>query len=144
MAVHSKFFFFDVGVFRTVRPLGPLDFPEEVEGAAFETLFFQELRAVNSYLDLGYNVYYWRTATLQEVDFVLYGPLGIKAFEIKRKARIQNSDLAGLKAFQSDYPQAKGYLIYGGDRKLFMDNIEIIPITESLFKLPEILKANTS
>jgi len=31
---HDKFFFFDSGVFRTVRPKGPLDAPQEIDGAA--------------------------------------------------------------------------------------------------------------
>ena len=35
---------------------------------------------------------------------------------------------------------AKAYFIYGGEKRFFMDNIEIIPMTECLLKLPEILK----
>ena len=31
---HPKFFFFDTGVFRTIRPGGPLDNPEEIGGLA--------------------------------------------------------------------------------------------------------------
>ena len=42
MVAHDKFYFFDVGVYRTLRPKGPLDMPEEIEGAALETLFLQE------------------------------------------------------------------------------------------------------
>ena len=40
MTTHPKFLFFDVGVFRALRPQGPLDVPEEIDGAALETLFF--------------------------------------------------------------------------------------------------------
>ena len=40
---HNKFYFFDAGVYRTLRPSGPLDAPEEIEGAALETLVFQEI-----------------------------------------------------------------------------------------------------
>ena len=140
MSVHSKFYFFDVGVYRTIRPIGPLDSPEEAEGPALETLFFQELKAINAYLNLNYGLYYWKTATDIEVDFILYGPKGIKAFEVKRKGKIKKEDLNGLKAFLSDYPMAKAYFIYGGEKRFFMDNIEIIPMTECLLKLPEILK----
>ena len=139
MSAHSKFYFFDIGVYRTVRPMGPLDAPEEVEGLAFETLFFQELKAINAYLNLGYGLYYWRTAADTEVDFILYGPHGIKAFEVKRKGKVRIEDLRGLKAFLSDYPMAQSYFIYGGEKRFFIDNIEIIPFTECLLKLPEIL-----
>ena len=79
MTAHPKFFFFDVGVYRSIRPKGPLDSPEEIDGAALETLIFQEIRAVNDLLRLGYDLYYWRTANGQEVDFVLYGEKGLIA-----------------------------------------------------------------
>ena len=53
MAAHPKFYFFDAGVYRTLRPNGPLDMPEQIEGASLETLFLQELMAVNDALELG-------------------------------------------------------------------------------------------
>ncbi|MBI2501369.1 MAG: DUF4143 domain-containing protein, partial [Deltaproteobacteria bacterium] len=94
---HPKFYFFDVGVFRTLRPMGPLDSPEEAEGPALETLFLQELIALNDYLDLGYTINYWRTSNDLEVDFVLYGKRGIKAFEIKRTGKPSPSHFSSLK-----------------------------------------------
>lgn len=139
MAVHSKFYFFDAGVFRTLRPMGPLDTPEEAQGVALETLLFQELLALNSYYDLGYKIYYWRTASDVEVDFVLYGERGIKAFEIKRSTRVDKKMLTGLNAFLEDYPQAKGYFIYGGERRMWEDKIEIIPVGEAFPRLAEII-----
>ena len=33
---HLKFFYFDVGVYRTLRPTGPLDPHQEIEGLALE------------------------------------------------------------------------------------------------------------
>lgn len=33
-----KFYFFDAGVYRAIRPSGPLDAPEEIRGIALETL----------------------------------------------------------------------------------------------------------
>lgn len=68
-----KFYFFDVGVYRSLRPTGPFDPAVDIEGVALETLFFQELRAVNDYFRLGYNLYFWLTQSKLEVDFVLYG-----------------------------------------------------------------------
>ena len=141
MSIHSKFYFFDVGVYRIIRPMGPLDSPQEAEGPALETLFFQELKAINAYLSLNYGLYYWKTATDIEVDFVLYGLKGVKAFEVKRKGKVMTEDLNGLKTFLSDYPMAKAYFVYGGEKRFFIDNIEIIPFTECLLKLPQILKA---
>ena len=139
MAAHPKFYFFDVGLYRTLRPKGPLDVPEEIGGHAFETLFLQELVAINSYLRLGYDIFYWKTSNNIEVDFVLYGDKGIKAFEIKRTGKVSSSMTRGLKAFLKDYPEAKAYFIYGGERRLREGNIEILPIKDALKELPKIL-----
>jgi uncharacterized protein len=137
---HPKFYFFDVGVFRTLRPSGPLDTPETAEGPAFETLFLQNLVAVNETLRLGYDIHYWRTSNGTEVDFVAYGPKGFFAFEVKSGSRIRDDAFTGLKSFAKDYPEARLMLIYGGDRKRQFDAIEAWPMTEMLKALPELLK----
>jgi len=137
MVSHPKFYFFDTGVYRTIRPKGPLDRPEEIEGTALETLVFQELLAVNDLYRLGYELYYWRTSNGMEVDFVLYGEAGLIAIEVKRAAKIRSKEFRGLKAFAKDYPMAtKLYMFYGGDTKLFIDGITLIPIKEALVDLP--------
>ncbi|MEK7287600.1 MAG: AAA family ATPase, partial [Elusimicrobiota bacterium] len=53
LITHQKFYFFDAGVFRAVRPRGPLDSPQDIDGPSLETLVLQEIRALNDYLDLG-------------------------------------------------------------------------------------------
>ena len=139
MAAHPKFYFFDVGLYRTIRPMGPLDMPEEAAGHSFESLFFQELYALNSYLKAGYGIYYWRTSNNVEVDFVLYGKKGLMAFEVKHSGKIASSMFSGLKAFLRDYPSAKAYFIYGGDRRMQEAGIEIIPMKQALKDLPGIM-----
>ena len=139
MISHPKFYFFDAGVYRTLRPAGPLDMPEEIEGISLETLLFQELNAANTDYGLGYKIYYWRTADNAEVDFVLYGDKGIRAFEIKRTARISGGMLKGLKSFLADYPMSKAYFVYGGSREMRDGKISILPIEDALRRLPEIL-----
>lgn len=129
---HSKFYFFDVGVYKTIRPKGPFDAPEEIDGAALETLILQECKAINEYLNFGYEIFFWRTAEKQEVDFVLYGKNGIKAIEIKRKSSINSKDLSGLKAFMKDYPKTSAYILYGGKRVMRDGKIQIIPIESFL------------
>lgn len=139
LAAHPKFFFFDAGVYRTLRPKGPLDRPEEIEGHALETLVFQELRALNDSLGLGYAIHYWRTADGREVDFVLYGERGLLAVEVKRAARLAGRDTAGLKAFLADYPMARGLVLYGGSRREQDGAVECVPLAEALPRLPELL-----
>lgn len=139
MSVHHKFYFFDAGIYRTLRPAGPLDMPEEIDGIALETLLFQELRALNDELRLGYHLHYWHTSNQMEVDFILYGSRGIKAFEIKRTGRLADHMLRGLKAFIKDYPSAKAYFLYGGSRRFQEGPISILPVQEALPNLPNIL-----
>jgi len=139
MVSHPKFYFFDVGVYRTLRPMGPLDMPEEAEGAAYETLLFQELTALINNLETEYKMYYWRTSNQIEVDFVLYGPRGILAFEVKRATRIKKLFFRGLKAFLRDYPMAKTYLVYGGKRRMREGDIEIVPMQDLLPDLPKLI-----
>jgi predicted AAA+ superfamily ATPase len=142
MTAHSKFFFFDSGVYRAIRPMGPLDSPEEADGVCIETLCLQELRAINDLLGLDYELFYWRTSDGTEVDFIMYGPRGILAFEIKRSRSYHRSDLNGLKSFKRDYPMALCHLFYGGEEYREEDGIKIIPIAHALNNLPKILEAS--
>lgn len=139
MSAHPKFYFFDVGVFRSLRPQGPLDPAAEIEGAAIETLLFQELFAANNNHDLEYQIFHWRTHSKVEVDFVLYGPKGFFAIEVKRSSRFREDDLKGLKLFNEDYPKAKRYLAYLGDKEFHFDGIDVVPLGTLLKRLPTLL-----
>lgn len=140
LITHNKFYYFDVGVYKAIRPMGPFDLPEEAEGPALETLFLQELRALNDYFEWGYQFYFWRTANGQEVDLILYGHKGLFAFEIKRSSRINRQDLKGLKLFKEDYPIAHCYCFYGGVRKEFWDKeITLLPLSDAFKELVTIL-----
>lgn len=143
LVTHNKFYFFDTGVYRAIKPAGPFDQPEFTGGIALESLFFQNLRAINDYLNLQYSLFYYRTKAGSEVDFVAYGKLGLKAFEVKAKRNVFGSDFSNLKAFLSDYPVTKGYLIYGGNIRGQKDGIEIWPAADALKSLPEILQRPT-
>lgn len=139
MITHRKFYFFDVGVYRAVRPRGPLDAPEMIESIALESLFIQNIRALNDYLSRGYTLFYYRTASGVEVDCIAYGENGLLAFEIKRKRSISSGDLHALRSFKTDYPLAKCYVIYGGNMRQHIDDIEIIPFEEALLSLPDLI-----
>lgn len=139
VVLHPKFFFFDAGVFRAIRPRGPLDAPEEIDGPALETLVLHHLRAWNDYGNHGSTLHHWRTPTGEEVDFVLYGPSRIVAIEVKRSARVTSGDLKGLTRFLSDYPSARAVLLHGGTERWHERGIEIIPVAQALADLDEAL-----
>ena len=136
----KKFYFFDAGVFRAIRPVGPLDSDAEIDGPALETLVFQELRAVNDYHDYGYQISFWRTRNGLEVNFVLYGPRGLLAIEIKRSTQIQPKDTRALREFKKDYPPAKCFVFYGGPSALYMDDVTVLPIEHALRNLHHVLE----
>jgi predicted AAA+ superfamily ATPase len=136
---HPKFYYFDAGVFRAIRPRGPLDRPEEIDGAALETLVLQNVRAVLDWEIPGTDIYYWRTSSGLEVDFVLYGPSIFAAIEVKRKRVLTSKDLTGLSAFAEDYPEARRYVFFGGDRELEIGGNRVLPIEPALINLPLLL-----
>lgn len=139
---HQKFYFFDAGVYRILRPMGPLDLPEEAEGAGLETIFLQSLRAINDYYELDYKIHFWRTSAGDEVDFVIYGPNGFHAFEIKRSATVTPKSFKGLKKFGEDYPEATLHLLYLGKHREYYGAITVWPLQDCLQGLPELIGAN--
>jgi len=137
LTTHPKFYFFDAGVYRAIRPRGPLDTSDEIDGAAIETLVLESLRAENANQDLEYEIFFWRTADQKEVDFVLYGERGLHAFEVKRSSRFREADIATLRLFCEDYPEATGCLLYGGRQRYQFGPIDVVPIGEGLTGLAE-------
>jgi len=137
----EKFYFFDAGVYHSLRPKGLLDIPSEIAGAALETLFYQSLLALIDYYRLDYKVYYWRTVSGVEIDFVVYGQHALIAFEIKHNKHVTSKMLHGLRHFKEDYPMTKLYMLYLGKDKLYLpDGITVLPFVEALKELPQILE----
>jgi predicted AAA+ superfamily ATPase len=137
LAAHPKLYLFDAGVFRSLRPRGPLDRPEEIEGQALEGLVAQHLRAWAAY---GYDrapwdIYYWRTRSGVEVDFVVYGPGGIWGLEVKNTHTVRPADLRGLKSFRDEYPESRLLLLHRGNERFLRDGILCLPCADFLPRL---------
>jgi predicted AAA+ superfamily ATPase len=134
-SIHPKFYLFDVGVFRSLRPSGPLDQPSEIDGPALEGLVAQHLRAWMAYSQSSYELYFWRTRSGVEVDFVLYGSEGIWAIEVKNTERLRPEDMRALRAFRDDYPDSHALLIYRGTERLLRGDVLCLPCEEFLKSL---------
>ena len=91
-----------------------MDSEAEIDGPALETLVLQELRALNDYRGYDYQIFFWRTRNNLEINFILDGPHGLLAMEIKRSTHIQPKDTRALKEFKKDYPDARCFIFYGG------------------------------
>jgi predicted AAA+ superfamily ATPase len=136
LSVHPKFYYFDCGVFRSLHPMGALDEPHQIEGQVLETLVYQHLKAWISYHDPSLNLYFWRTRSEVEVDFILYGKEEFVAIEVKNSSRIRMEDLKGLRSFGEDYPQAKLIYLYRGEkRERHFENILCLPVDDFLRNL---------
>ena len=138
MTQHNKFYFFDVGVFKALKPKDLNNNNEQISGICLETLVFQELKAINDYFKLDYEIYYWRTSNGLEVDFILVKENSIIAIEVKYSKTISNKSLNGLKSFLSDYPEAKTFLVYMGDQEKYLGpdkKINAIPFANFFEKL---------
>lgn len=131
----DKFYFFDSGVYQSLKPSGPLDDPGATKGPAFEGFIEQHLRASISYRNCGEEMFYWRTKAGNEVDFVVYGPDRFDAVEVKNSTNIRPKDLSGLKSFLADYPEAQAKLVYRGNHRQKIGNITCIPAEDFLRNL---------
>jgi predicted AAA+ superfamily ATPase len=132
---HPKLYLFDAGVFRSLRPRGPLDRPEEIDGAALEGLVGQHLRAWTAYGRESFELWYWRTRSGVEVDFVVYGPDGFWAVEVKHSAVVRSEDVRALRTFTADYPECQPLLVYRGQDRLIVNGIPCVPVEAFLTAL---------
>lgn len=135
LSSHNKFYIFDAGVYRFLRPQGPLDRPGEIEGLALEGLVCQHLRAWNAYSGDKNTISFWRTRSGVEVDFIVYGPDEFWAIEVKNSSRVRDEDLKGLISFKQDYPECETILLYRGQERLKKNGVLCLPCQELLRQL---------
>lgn len=135
LITHSKFYFFDSGVYRILRPQGILDSSQEIEGLALEGIVAQHLRNWVLAQSQPHTLSYWRTQTHLEVDFIIYGPRGFWAIEVKRSANLGPDDARSLMAFKEEYPEAKCLFVTLSKRKEFYRDFPVIPIEEFLLNI---------
>ncbi len=129
---HPKLYLFDAGVYRSLRPAGPLDRPEAIAGHALEGLVAQHLRAWIDYSESDARLSYWRTRAGTEVDFVVYGPGVFAAIEVKNARAVRGEDLRPLGAFHEDYPEAQRVILHRGTERSVRDGVVLMPCEEFL------------
>lgn len=120
----AKFYFFDLGVVRSLRRLSPA-LPGSADfGEFFEHYIFMELRAWIDYRKPRSVLSYWRSTSGHEVDFILDNDVAI---EVKAAERVTSRDLAGLKALREEDRLNRFILVSREDRPQITDGIEIMP-----------------
>ncbi len=132
---HSKFYFFDVGVYTSLRPQNLFDKESELEGGSLEGLVAQHLKAWKDAQLENTQLHFWRTASKLEVDFIVSNPNCFLAIEVKNGVTIHPTDFKGLEAFREDYPEVKPILLYRGKQKYKEREILCYPVDEFLLKI---------
>jgi predicted AAA+ superfamily ATPase len=120
-----KFYYFDVGVAGYLLKRGKIQFGSEAFGKAFEHFIYNEIYAHSHYSDLNYPVYYWRTASQLEVDFIL-GDNEV-AVEVKSSSMVNSRHLKGLKSFAEEYKVKKMLVVSTDPYPRQIDEITVLP-----------------
>lgn len=128
-----KFYFFDVGIVNYLLKRGEIQLGSEAFGNAFEHFIYTEIFSHSHYSGLGYPVYYWRTASQIEVDFIL-GDNEI-AVEVKATANISSRHLNGLRKFSEEYKTEKLIVVCNEPQPRLIDNILVLPWKDFLQRL---------
>lgn len=99
-------------------------------GGLLESFILHHLRSWASLQFPSVGIYYWRTTTDKEVDFVIERGRDLLAIEVKSTTTPRFSDIKGLQLFLKEYPEAKcGVLAYNGARLFrFTEKIFAVPI----------------
>lgn len=127
----SKFYFFDVGVARSLQHRKGLQPRSPEFGDAFEATMHHEIRAFIDYTDAE-GLAYWRSTAQHEVDFIVMDQLAV---EVKAKEVVTPRDLKGLKAIQEEKLLKHHVLVCLEDRPRTHDGIMILPWKLFLDKL---------
>ena len=85
-------------------------------GQIFETAVFSHLKILSELSVPKTGLFYWRTTTGKEVDFILEQGKKLLAVEAKLTKNPQFSDIQNLLIFLEDHPQTvRGILLHSGD-----------------------------
>ncbi len=121
-----KFYFFDLAPVIHLSRRGTILQGSELFGRAFEHFIWMEIIAHSSYSELFYPVYFWRTSSGVEVDFIL-GDHEI-SIEVKSTTLANDSHLKGLRRFKQEYSIRRSILVsLDLNPRRTEDNIDILP-----------------
>jgi len=120
-----KFFYFDVGIVNFLLKRGEIRMGSEAMGNAFDHLIYQELYAHSQYSGLQYPIYYWRTASQLEVDFIL-GDHEV-AIEVKSTSNAIPRHVKGLYSFAEEYTVRKLILVTNDPFPRQMGDVLVLP-----------------
>ncbi len=135
LIAHSKLYFFDCGVYLSLRPSSVFDVESEKEGGALEGLVAQHLKGWVDAQTEPYALNFWQTGSGIEVDFIVSGPQCFLAIEVKNSTVLHPKDFRGLTTFAQNYPEAKLLLLYRGKEEYWEGSILCSPVERFLISV---------
>jgi len=136
-----KFYFFDIGVANRIKKKQFTALEGADAGKVLEQLIMMELVAFLNISDSDKRLYYWRTNTKLEVDFILSDNVTKPTpIEVKISKLVHKTDLKPMKIFMEEHDIMIGYVVSLEPtlRKVSLDNdraIVIMPVQEFLENL---------
>ncbi len=110
--VTPKFYFFDVGICNFLTGREKISAGTSEYGKALEHFIFTELIAYKHYMEKSFDLFYWRSTSQFEVDFIIrLKSKKMIGIEVKGTSHIDKDDLKGLKAFEEDFPLHKKLVV---------------------------------
>lgn len=121
-----KFYFFDTGLINSLANRKITQLKGVDAGKSFEQFIFNELVAYKYIKEQDYSIYYWRTKSGLEVDFIL--DQADVAIEVKISENIQRKELKGLIEFSLEKNWSKLFVVSleHRKRKVRIDTKEVI------------------
>ncbi len=130
-----KFYYFDLGIANYLLKRGKIEMGSDNMGNAFEHFIYQEIYAHSNYSGLEYPLYYWRTASQIEVDFILADHE--VAIEVKSTQNATPRHAKGLLSFAEEYLVKKLILVTNDPFPRQMGAVMVLPWNLFLQKLWE-------
>jgi hypothetical protein len=100
-------------------------------GAFLECYVYNQLRAMCGTWDLPGEIFFWRTRSGVEVDFVIRRGRRLIAVEVKASQQVRYEDTAGLQEFMRLHSDCRaGIVLYaGGEKKRLADTLWAVPLS---------------
>ena len=130
----AKFYFFDVGVSGFLAGRRNIKPRTELFGKALEHFVFTEIKACLSYGRDPRPVYFWRSCSGYEVDFLIGDEAAI---EVKATEFVSHKHLAGLRALAEDLKLKRKIVVSMDTSRRKIGDIEVVPIRDFLNELWE-------
>lgn len=130
---NPKFYFFDLGVKRSLENTLSVPIPENTYafGKAFEHFVITEILRLNHYYEKDYKLSYLRTKDNAEIDLIIERPgLPCVLVEIKSKNRVDERDCRTLELFLKDFSPVEAYVFSNDPDKKKMGNVLAFPWSE--------------